>query len=167
MTKTVWRIATDTKTYEADDLSGAGAKATGGRWNEPGLPVIYTSENQSLACLETLVHLNAGGLPLNRYLVAITIHTAIWSKAQTATPATLPIGWDAEPAARPSIQFGTHWLKSASSALLKVPSVIVPGELNILINPLHIDSSAITAQKLGRWLYDPRLVCTKPPITLP
>ena len=33
MSVTVWRIATDTKSYEADDLSGAGAKATGGRWN--------------------------------------------------------------------------------------------------------------------------------------
>ena len=158
MTKTVWRIATDTKTYAADDPSGAGAKATGGRWNEPGLPVIYTSENQSLACLETLVHLNAGGLPFNRYLVAITIPAAIWRKTQTTTPAALPVGWDAEPAARPSIQFGTRWLKSASSALLKVPSVIVPDEFNILINPLHTDISAITAQKGRKWLYDPRLL---------
>jgi RES domain-containing protein len=156
LTKTVWRIATDTKTYEADDLSGAGAKSTGGRWNEPGLPVIYTSENQSLACLETLVHLNAFGLPFNRYLVAITIPAALWAKAQTATPATLPVGWDAEPAARASIHFGTRWLKSASSALLKVPSVIVPDEFNILINPLHADTSAITAKKRRKWLYDPR-----------
>ena len=158
MNKTVWRIATDTKTYEADDLSGAGAKATGGRWNEPGIPVIYTSENQSLACLETLVHLNAFGLPFNRYLVAITIPATIWSKAQTATPATLPVGWDAEPAARPSIQFGTRWLKSGTQALLRVPSVIVPAEFNILINPLHADSSSITAKKLRKWVYDPRLI---------
>ena len=79
MTCTVWRIATDTPNYEADDLSGAGAKATGGRWNEKGMAVVYASETRALACLETFVHLNAGGLPLNRYLVAITISDVIWA----------------------------------------------------------------------------------------
>ncbi len=158
MTHTAWRIATDTKTCEADDLSGAGAKATGGRWNEPGLPVIYTSENQSLACLETLLHLNAGGLPFNRTLVAITIPSPTWAKALTVAPANLPVGWDAEPAGRSSIQFGTRWLKSAAHALLRVPSVIVPNEFNILINPQHTDSRRITADKIRRWLYDPRLL---------
>jgi RES domain-containing protein len=156
----VWRIATDTKTYEADDLSGAGAKSTGGRWNEPGDPVLYTSESQALACLETVVHLNAGGLPLNRYLVAITIPAAVWKAAQTETPASLPVGWDADPSGRASLQFGTTWLRSLASALLRVPSVIVPDEYNALINPLHPDSKAITAKKLRKWLYDPRL--TKP-----
>jgi RES domain-containing protein len=158
LTKTVWRIATDTKTYEADDLSGTGAKSSGGRWNEPSIPVIYASENQSLACLETLVHLNAFGLPFNRYLVAITIPSTIWAKAQTLTPTSLPVGWDAEPAGRASIQFGTRWLRSGAQALLRVPSVIVPAEFNILINPLHADSSLITAEKNSRWLYDPRLI---------
>ncbi len=69
----MWRIATDTPTYEADDLSGAGAKATGGRWNAAGVACVYASETRALACLQTIVHLNAGGLPLNRNLVAVTI----------------------------------------------------------------------------------------------
>ena len=41
-------------TYEADDLSGAGAKATGGRWNAAGLAVVYPSQMRALACLETV-----------------------------------------------------------------------------------------------------------------
>lgn len=154
MTVTVWRIATDTKAYEADDLTGAGAKLTGGRWNEPGEAVVYASESRALACLETVVHLNAGGLPLNRYLVAIAIPKPIWDKAHHASP---PVGWDAAPAGRTSIRFGSAWLGSAASAVLRVPSVIVPEEANILINPLHPDSSAIAATKIRRWLYDPRL----------
>ena len=88
----LWRIATDTKTYESDDLSGTGAKSSGGRWNAPGDAVVYTSETQALACLETVVHLNAGGLPLNRILVAITIPAAIWAAARTETQASLPVG---------------------------------------------------------------------------
>ncbi len=157
MTQIVWHIATDTRTYEADDLSGAGAKATGGRWNDGGVAAIYASETQALACLETLVHLNAGGLPFNRYLVAITIPLAMWAKARTQTPPSLPVGWDAEPAGRASLQFGTNWLKSAAGPLLRLPSVIVPDEFNVLINPQHTDISAITASKIRRWLYDPRL----------
>jgi RES domain-containing protein len=154
---TLWRIATDTKTYEADDLSGTGAKTTGGRWNAVGDALVYTSETQALACLETVVHLNAGGLPLNRYLVAITIPAAVWAEARTETPGSLPVGWDADPAGRASIQFGTAWIRSLASALLRVPSVIVPDEYNVLINPLHPDSGAIVAVKIRKWLYDPRL----------
>lgn len=161
MNVTVWRIATDTKDYEADDLSGAGAKQTGGRWNAPGDPLFYTSETQALACLETVVHLNAGGLPLNRYLVSVTIPAAIWADAPTATPATLPVGWDAEPSGRASIRFGTDWIRSAASALLPFPSVIVPDEYNVLINPLHSASKNILAVKVRKWLYDPRLTKTR------
>ena len=153
----LWRIATDTKTYEANDLSGTGAKITGGRWNAPGDAVVYTSETQALACLETVVHLNAGGLPLNRYLVAITIPAAIWAAARTETQASLPVGWDADPSGRASVQFGTAWIRSNASALLRVPSVIVPDEYNVLINPLHPGSRAITATTIRKWLYDPRL----------
>jgi RES domain-containing protein len=154
---TVWRIATDSKTYEADDLSGAGAKTTGGRWNTEGDPVVYASETQALACLETVVHLNAGGLPFNRYLVAITVPAAIWANARTETPGSLPVGWDANPSGRASIQFGSAWIRTMACALLRVPSVIVPDEYNVLINPLQPDSKTITAVKRRRWLYDPRL----------
>jgi len=156
----VWRIASDTKDYEADDLSGAGAKLTGGRWNEVGVPMVYAAENRALACIETLVHLNAGGLPLNRYLVAIEIPHDVWSAATIETPTSLEVGWDAQPAGRTSIGFGTRWAIGKKSALLRTPSAIIPEEMNVLINPLHPDSARITAHKLRKWLYDPRLVKT-------
>src|SRR3712207_909919 len=107
LSQTVWRIAADTARYPADDLSGGGAKATGGRWNAQDHAVLYTSTTRALACLETLVHLNAGGLPLNRYLVEVAIPDPVWTTAQWETPASLPVGWDAEPASLTSIQFGT------------------------------------------------------------
>lgn len=158
MNRTLWLIATDTASYQADDLSGAGAKATGGRWNEPGISLVYTSETRALACLETVVHLNAGGLPFNRYLVEITIPDDVWASAQVETPSGLGVGWDAEPAGQVSIQFGTTWVRSGRAALLVVPSVIVQEECNVLINPAHADSARIAAVKRRRWLYDPRLI---------
>lgn len=156
MSHLVWRIATDTPAYEADDLTGAGAKVTGGRWNEAGTPLVYTSETRALACLETVVHLNAGGLPLNRYLVQIELTDAAWANATIFDPTT-HVGWEAEPAGRVSIRYGTEWVRSASSLLLIVPSAIVPEERNVLINPLHPDAAGLVAVKQRRWTYDARI----------
>lgn len=156
MSRVVWRIATDTPDYEADDATGAGAKATGGRWNEKDLAVLYTSESRALACLETLVHFKPGGLPLNRYLVRFDIPEPVWAAAVVETVASLPVGWEAEPAGRASIRFGSNWLKARRSALLILPSVIVPEERNVLINPAHADSRGIVVTKVRRWTYDAR-----------
>lgn len=157
MSRLLWRIGTDAKTYGADDLSGTGAKLSGGRWNTVGVALIYAASSRSLACLETFVHLNAGGLPLNRYLVEIAVPDEVWAAAEIATPDTLPVGWDAEPAGLVSLGFGTDWAAGNRSALLRVPSVIVPEERNALINPAHPDTAKIKARKVRRWLYDPRL----------
>lgn len=156
MTRTVWRIATDAPTFEADDMTGAGARLTGGRWNEAGVPVVYAAENRALACLETIVHLNAGGLPLNRYLVEIAIPDAVWAAREEVDAAGL-VGWDARPASRTSIGFGTQWARSGRSPILVVPSVVVPEEANVLVNPLHPSGASLVARKLRLWTYDPRM----------
>jgi hypothetical protein len=65
--------------------------------------VVYTAETRALACLETTFHLNAAGLPFNRYLVEMTIPDEVWGNAQVATTNGLPVGWDAEPAGQVSI----------------------------------------------------------------
>jgi RES domain-containing protein len=155
---TVWRIAADTKDYPADDLTGKGAEVTGGRWNQKGTAMLYAATSRALACLETFVHLNSGGLPLNRYLVAIEIEDDIWNAARNETAATLPVRWDAEPASLTSIDLGTAWAKASTSLLLSVPSVIVPDEANILLNTRHPDAAKLKARKVRKWLYDPRMV---------
>lgn len=157
MSRKAWRIAADTRIYGADDLGGKGAELTGGRWNEKGVPLVYAASSRSLACLETFVHLNAGGLPLNRYLVEIDIPDDIWAAARVETPESLAVGWDAEPASRASVEHGSAWARQGATALLLVPSVIVAEEANILINPRHPDAARISAAKVRKWLYDPRL----------
>jgi RES domain-containing protein len=159
----LWRIATDTRQYSADDMTGTGAKITGGRWNDMGVAMVYCSESRALACLETVVHLNAGGLPFNRYLVEIAVPDDVWNAAETAEEPMLPVGWDAEPAGLESSSYGAAWVAGARSALLLVPSVIVPEERNGLVNPAHPDAGRIRARKIRKWIYDPRLV--RPPST--
>lgn len=157
MSVTLWRIGADTPTYTADDMSGTGSSISGGRWNPKTVPVVYTSTSRALACLETIVHYNAGGLPMNRYLVEITVPDAVWAAATVETEATLPVGWDAEPPGMVSINLGEAWIAGRASALMTVPSIIVPEEANVLINPAHPDSSSITTRKVRKWRYDPRL----------
>lgn len=153
----LWRIATDSATYKAEDLAGEGAKRSGGRWNVPGTPLVYTSTSRALACLETIVHIAGGAtaLPLNRYLVQVDVPVALWKKAAALDPAKL-VGWDALPASKTSIDWGTAWVRSNSQLLLLVPSVVVPDEMNVLVNPLHADAGKLRARKVRRWLYDPR-----------
>lgn len=153
----VWRIAADTPNYEAHDLSGKGAEQTGGRWNRKGTPLIYGSVSRALACLETVVHLSGGDpLPLNRYLVQIEIPAALWRSRAAFDPAR-HVGWDAEPAGKVSVDWGTAWSQEQTTLLAEVPSVIVPEEHNVLINPDHPDVARISAVKVRRWTYDRRL----------
>ena len=152
----MWRIAADTPDYEAHDTSGKGAERSGGRWNRVGTPMVYSSTSRALACLETVVHLTDVPLPLNRYLVKITIPTAVWKVAKVVDPAKL-VGWDAEPAGSASLDWGTRWVGSKVTLLARVPSVIVPEEWNVLINPAHPEIPTVEAVKVRKWWYDTRL----------
>jgi RES domain-containing protein len=153
----LWRIAVDAPQYTAEDTSGAGAKATGGRWNRKGRAVLYTSTSVALACLETVVHLRMASLPMNRYLVRIDLPADAWSGRVEHAASSLPVGWDALPEGKVSLDLGDAWLAAGDSPVIAVPSVVVPEELNVLVNPEHPLCRGIKAQKVRRWLYDPRL----------
>lgn len=155
MTVPLWRIATDTPHYTADDLSGEGARQSGGRWNRIGTALLYTSSSIALACLETVVHLGDDDLPLNRYLVRIDVPDRVWAAATRYSPPQA--GWDAIPEGRVSLDAGEAWVRAGSSTLLVVPSAIVPEEINVLVNPLHADGRLVKAYKARRWTYDARL----------
>jgi RES domain-containing protein len=154
----VWRIASETAEYSADDVSGLGAYRTGGRWNGKNRYVLYCAESASLACLETLVHLGVWNLPLKRYLVGIDIPDALWKSRKSINARTLPDGWNAFPAVQVSTNVGDDWLKRKQSAVLVVPSAIVPEDSIILINPQHPEASKIKAGKVRVWRYDQRLI---------
>ena len=158
MTVSLWRIASDTPDWMAEDLSGKGAAARGARWNHAREHVAYASTSVALAAWETRVHLGRGGLalPLNRYLVRIDVPEDVWAaRVLVATPP--PIGWDAIPEGMVSRPLGSAWLAAVTSALWVVPSVVIAEEDNVLINPAHADSARIVATKLRRFIYDPRV----------
>ncbi|ANY16264.1 RES family NAD+ phosphorylase [Bordetella pseudohinzii] len=164
-TISLWRIAATVGKYRADDLSGAGAAAVGGRYNSAGIAVVYTSSSVALAVLETLVHLGvkAGG-QANRYLVELHVPLPVYEARQTLTVAQLrrqhPF-WDAVPFAEASQRIGDEWVRAGKSALLALPSAILPHQGlpdgNVLINPRHADAGAIRVARCEKFIYDPRL----------
>ncbi len=125
-----------------------------GRWNDSGQEVIYASPNLALAVLETAAHIDDKGLPLNRYIVQIDIPAAIWKKRIRLTPAALPVGWDSVPHGSVSIRVGSAWYASGATALLEIPSVIVPELRNILIHAKHPDAVSIAAVAVRRFDYN-------------
>ena len=117
--------------------------------------MLYCSSTIALACLETVVHLcGPDPLPLNRYLVKIAIPPSIWRDRAVLKPDD-HVGWDAEPPGLASIGWGSDWTSCARSLIAEVPSVIVPEEANILINPRHRDAVRLRTRKVRRWTYDP------------
>lgn len=126
----VWRICKSQHASSA--FSGDGAEQTGGRWNFKGYPLVYTSENLSLAALELFVHVPPGAIPTD--LVAICAELAGSVSMQEIPARDLPAEWRVYPAPAKLQQIGTDWIKSRSSLALKVPSVVNPLEANILLN---------------------------------
>lgn len=151
----LWRIAAETRKYPAGDLTGAGASISPGRWNAENEPVVYCAPAIATAVLETAAHVDSVGLPLNRFLVEITVPDDVWSRREEMLdPAKLPATWAAIPAGHASVAIGSRWLASARSALLLLPSVIVFEEPIALINPKHPHASRMSARIVRPFEYN-------------
>lgn len=150
---TLWRIGTSTRTYRADDLSVAGAARSPGRWDDTGERVVYCAQTISLAVLETAAHIDDAGLPLNKYLIQIDIPEPVWGAREILSVAALGPTWAAIPAGHDSVRAGSEWFRSGRSALLLVPSVIVPEESAVLVNAIHAQARGITARIVRPYEY--------------
>lgn len=148
----VWRISH--KQYADSAFTGEGARLYGGRFNSEGLPAVYTSGNLSLALLEMLVQSNDRNYFSSCVSVYADIPVTIIMKM---TPDLLPEGWDAVPYNTASQLFGDKWIDDKQSAVLKVPSVVVPVEWNYVINPLHPDFKKIEISDSTELPFDERL----------
>ena len=117
-----------------DDLSGIGAGITGGRWNHPGDRVVYTSSSRALATLEVLVHTPALFVPKDYYLLTLRIP----EDSLLSIPLDqLPTGWNDMDAPVALRQFADQWIAENRYLVLKVPSAVVTGDYNFLLNPAH------------------------------
>lgn len=137
-------------------LDGQGARKHGGRWNRPGRRVVYASSSRALAILELLARVGQEEVPTGLLLLTIDIPEA--SPVETLRPDALPKDWRTYPAPASCRSVGDHWLAGASSLVLAVPSVLVPEESNLLLNPEHAEFAAVSVVAERPFSFDPRLL---------
>ena len=145
-----WRIADG----RFDVFSPVGASLVGGRWNSPGLGVVYASRSYAGAMLECLAHAGIGRVPTTH--VAIEIDIAATVSVEQLDEGSLPVGWD-HADMHVARAFGDAWLREQRTAVLLVPSVVARREMNVLLNPRHADFTKIVAGCPEPVVWDARL----------
>ncbi len=148
-----WRIVLESEAPTA--FSGEGAWRYGGRWNSPGVRIIYVSGHQSTAALEVFVH-NKPFLPNQKYK-AFPLE---WPDGLTETfpLKKLPANWRIHPPLIETKQIGDRWVQERRSAVLALPSAISPADTNFLLNPEHRDFKRIRIAPPVDYDFDPRLL---------
>ncbi|MBI3791768.1 MAG: RES family NAD+ phosphorylase [Gemmatimonadetes bacterium] len=137
-------------------LDGEGARLHGGRWNSPGRPVVYTSSSLSLSALEFLIHVDISLVPDD--LVSLTIELPSAISVLEVDLGSLPSSWNSPMKVEECQRIGDAWLARGESAALRVPSVAVPSEWNILLNPSHPDHRRIRMLSSTPFHFDTRLL---------
>jgi RES domain-containing protein len=152
LTFTAWRITKHKHARTA--FSGGGARKYGGRWNSPGIPIVYTAQSQSLAVLELLVHLESPELLHKYVLISVEIDESLVIEFHQSQ---LPRNWRGNPPPAGSRKIGDDWVRSAGSVALRIPSTVIPAENNFLLNPAHPDFGSLVIGKPVAFSLDPRL----------
>ncbi len=132
-------------------FSGEGSCLYGGRWNSLGVRVVYTSGSLSLALHEWRVHLTQWPTPPVMVIEIEFAASRVWS------PARLPAEWSRMPYPKTTAAVGDNWIRSSRSAVMRLPSAIVPDEFNYLVNPAHPDFPRIRIGKARLFEVDTRL----------
>ena len=140
--------------HERHAWDGEGARLYGGRWNSAGVAMVYASESAALAALELLVHLGSEAILGAYMLCAAELPEALVEELPLRA---IPRDWRASPPPARLRALGDAWAREARSAVLRVPSAVVPTEHNYLLNPAHRDFRAILRRVPRAFGFDPRL----------
>ena len=152
----IWRLA---KAHHPA-LDGEGARRRGARWNPRGIAIVYAASTLSLAVLEVLVHTDISDAPEDLLATPIEVPEDIHHEEIAVT--SLQRNWRETPAPDRLQAIGLEWKKRGKSALLAVPSVVIPTEQNWLLDPDHPDFKKLVPGKSQQFHFDPRLWNPRP-----
>lgn len=144
--------------YVDTAFSGEGARRVGGRWSPTGYAAVYTASSISLTILETLVHSDRSVMPSHH---TITVEVPDSLPITLVNIEDLPNDWRDNPAPAALKGFGKSWIEAAETAILQVPSAIVPQEANYLLNPFHAGFEEMVIHDAELFEIDRRLIETK------
>jgi RES domain-containing protein len=148
-----------TRRKYAYELDGKGAALSFNRWNSKGVAMVYTSSNRALAFAEVAVHLSFHQLPVDYVMIEIEVPDSI--KIATLNSDLLELDWYRFPFHPSTQQIGDEFIKANKRTLLKVPSAVVQGEFNYLLNPNHKDFNLISIADVTEFRFDQRLYLRK------
>lgn len=144
-----------TKAKYADTaFSGEGARLYGGRWSPPGLAVVYLAESLPLAALEILVHLERPAVLAGYVYFQVRCPDEL---VLTLADEDLPTDWRSSPEPVSTVSIGSAWISEKASLLLRVPSTVVPGSYNFLLDPAHPAFAELEIDGPFDFEFDPRL----------
>ena len=151
-TLVLWRLSP--AYHAAKAMSGEGSYRRGGRWNPPGIRAIYCADSRSLAVVEVLANIIRPRLlqPEPWILIPIEVPENLVER-----PVRVPETWRETPYSAATQAFGAEWVQAQRSVALRVPSVVVPGEFNYLLNPAHPQFAKVKVGKPEPFSFDPRL----------
>jgi RES domain-containing protein len=152
----IWRLCREP--YAAEAFSGEGARRFGGRWNSRGVPMVYASTSLALAAIELFVHLEPGQIPTD--MVSICAELPEGEPARTIEADLLASGWwtdEAASGAQTTQEIGDAWIASRESLAVRVPSVPIRSEWNVLVNPLHPRMSKLRIESAQPFVFDARM----------
>ena len=150
---TAWRL--DKAKHAREAFTGDGARRVSGRWHRQGVPVVYVSESIALSVLEKFVHLGFDGSHIKFVYFNIEIPDSV--TVEKLRTADLPDDWTAMPPGDSTKEIGSRWAREAKSAVLRVPSVLVPKSWNYLLNPAHRDFKKIRISDPMPFVFDARM----------
>jgi len=150
---TAWRLVHKRKVNEA--FTGIGSRRYGGRWNYKGIGVVYVSDSLALAALEIIVH--AASYQALRDYVSTRVIFPNALVVDINDIARLPKDWRADPPPIKLKETGKKWANNQISAILKVPSAIIPTECNYVLNPNHPDFKKVAIKQAAPFKFDQRL----------
>jgi len=140
--------------HAAEAFTGDGARMHGGRWNYPGVPVVYAAQTRALAAMETLAHFQGA----ERRIAFVTFEIEVPDRLLAAIRASdLPEGWRSREIHPATQELGSRWQREGSSVALAVPSVMIPEELCVLLNPDHPDTNKVIVRYPENFAFDERL----------
>ena len=147
-----WRIVRASR--EKTAFTGEGPWRYGGRWNSPGVRVVYVSEHQSTAALEIF----ANRVPFILEETYKAFHLEWPDNLTERFPMEkLPANWRVFPAPVETKEIGDRWVQERRSAVLALPSAISPADTNFLLNPEHRDFKRIRIAPPIDYDFDRRL----------
>lgn len=149
------RVFRLSKVKYAQDLNSKGAAKFGNRWNSKGVEIIYTAESRALAMAEVVVHVSLATLPKDFVMIEIDIPDSL--DFEVLNVKELPEDWNSHPHSSRTQKLGDDFIDSKAFCVYKVPSAVVKGDFNFLINPHHKNAKRIKIKSSTPFPFDERI----------